>query len=359
MAQKTALLLNDTANAYHWGCFGTSTEIRRQLEGRGYIVDSFSVVSVQNANTPPQNSAHMLDAGFARAFIADNPKLSESIAAADVVIVNGEGTLHGSRQSAFNLLYLIRLAKERFDKPVYVINTSVFPNDDGRPGGAIGQLYQAMLSHADGITVRDSLSLTVAKNLQLDATLGFDCLPLFLSREEVISPQSDERPVVIGGGLGLEPKRFQALVGAVSQAAQGHALCYLTGAAGHVAQDDAPLIEAAATSVPNLEHRVASSFEQWAGTIKNAACLVSGRFHHSIAAAFLDTPVIAFKAATPKVDALCNDLGLDLPLDPADEESESHAAHRLRAILRGDTNTIGPARRQAALDAAQKNFAYF
>ena len=54
----------------------------------------------------------------------------------------------------------------------------------------------------------------------------------------------------------------------------------------------------------------ATSEAAWLSAIPSARLLVSGRFHYSIAAAWLGTPFIALDSNTPKMDGLMQTLGL-------------------------------------------------
>lgn len=63
-----------------------------------------------------------------------------------------------------------------------------------------------------------------------------------------------------------------------------------------------------------------ASLKDWLTTIAEARLLVSGRFHHSIAAAFLGTPFVVLESNTPKNTALCRELGLAPPLSWAAED---------------------------------------
>ena len=353
---KTALLLNDTSNAYHWGCFGTSTEIHHQLRERGYRVTSLGVAEVHGLKTPPRNSSQMSDPGFQRVFLADNPDLVQKFNDADIVIVNGEGTLHGLAQPAFNLLYLINLAKKAFNKPVYAINLSLYPSNADPADRDAEMLYATLLASVDRIVVRESRSHKIAKRLGLDAVLGFDCLPLYLKRMDAKSAAKTNGPIVVGGGLGLSPDSFTKIIDAISIEFGSHSLRYITGAPAHPALDDAPLLEAALATAPKLEHFVALSFEDWFGAVNNAACLVSGRFHHTIAAAFLNTPVVTFQAGTPKLDALCDSLSLSEPMSWSQDGTVERAVQGVAQAISSGEPVIADSVREARLQDSAKNF---
>ncbi|KIA76378.1 hypothetical protein DB43_AK00380 [Parachlamydia acanthamoebae] len=73
--------------------------------------------------------------------------------------------------------------------------------------------------------------------------------------------------------------------------------------------------------------------EEWLDTINQATFLVSGRFHHSIAAFCLNTPFIALNSNTHKVHAICALLGQAEPLLFSDPELFDHLLLRTNAII--------------------------
>lgn len=77
----------------------------------------------------------------------------------------------------------------------------------------------------------------------------------------------------------------------------------------------------------------ASSMEEWLDTINHATFLVSGRFHHSIAAFCLNTPFIALNSNTHKVHAICAMLEQPEPLLYSDPQLLDHLMLRTKVIL--------------------------
>ena len=64
--------------------------------------------------------------------------------------------------------------------------------------------------------------------------------------------------------------------------------------------------------------------------IGSAACLISARFHHSLAAIAQQTPVIAFPSNTPKVEATVEMLGLE----PRSYSTEARRHPPVRSTMR-------------------------
>jgi len=357
MAKPVALLLNDTSGAYHWGCYGTSMELHLSLEELGYSVDSVGVADIHNLTTGPTTETHFTDDSFRRVFMHDHEELISRIESAAVVIVNGEGTLHGLRRSAFNLLYLIRSASH-LGKPVHVINTSIYPFSDGSFNEGAARLYRTALAEAKSICVREPESHSVCHASDIHADLSFDCLPRFIARGK--TGQSGEDPhtqtIVLGAGFGLTPDIFADLLRAASDVLSEYALLYVTGANGPPASDDAPFADLLSHDGRlNVTVKEVTTFADWCQTLASADAVVSGRFHHTIAAVCLGTPVLVFEAGTPKNHGLCKALGLQAPL-PADPDSSEVFRKRVAKILNEGRSSVSPEVISDLRDQAGNNF---
>jgi len=315
MGLRKSVVINDTSNAYHWGCFGTSNEILKSMQYLDFETSTFGVEEVYKLKTSPKKESHFDDKGFARVFLNDNPVLGALLESSDTIVINGEGTLHDLNQSTFNLLYICNLAKIQLKKPVHLINTSLFPSSYMSQDEQASLIYKRILSVLDSITVRDEISYSIADKLGLKVLQGFDCLPRYLVRESFEPAIEHNNEIILGGGLGLNPEIFSEIIAEHMDLIGDHKLVYLTGARANPANDDRVFLEKLNEYSIQFEHREASSFSDWVFSINNSACLISGRFHHTIAAAWLNTPVITYKAATPKNDSLCRMLKLSNVLD--------------------------------------------
>ena len=79
----------------------------------------------------------------------------------------------------------------------------------------------------------------------------------------------------------------------------------LIGANSYPAGDDIRLVQALHKTIGlSCELVYAWSEHEWLRTIDNAVLLISGRFHHTIAAAFLRTPFLVMGSNTKKIDGL-------------------------------------------------------
>ena len=114
----------------------------------------------------------------------------------------------------------------------------------------------------------------------------------------------------------------------------GYKIKILTGAAAFPSRDDEAFIQFLKTqSKASWQLVVASSMGEWLDTINHAVFLVSGRFHHSIAAFCLNTPFIALNSNTHKVHAICSVLDQKPRLLFSDPQLLDHLLDRTEEIL--------------------------
>ncbi|MEL7537887.1 MAG: polysaccharide pyruvyl transferase family protein [Pseudomonadota bacterium] len=309
---RRAVLLNDTAGGYHWGCTLTSNGLVKELRELDYDVDAIALADVAEAidfAALAESPALLSDAGLA-AYLERAPMLRKRLARADCVIVNGEGTLHGTGSQAATLLYLMDAAQRVLGKAVSVINHSCYPpTDDGPLHAFARQYYLRVYSGLADIAVREPVSLRQLAADGIAARQAFDCLPLALPQLDV----EDHRRIVIGGSAAVTDDVVGALAAFVQRAtANGWDCNYLYGAAGTPADDDHRLGTALAIRTRGrLSVTYAESERAWLSEIAGARLLVSGRFHHTLAAACVGTPFLVGASNTAKIAGLLETLDAD------------------------------------------------
>ena len=358
-AAPRALLLNDTSAWYHWGCTCTSRAIRSALETRGYGVDSLPIDRVIGCSETPEKIADFTDPKFLRRFQNANHAVMQQIASCDLVVVNGEGTLHGTGRAVRNLLFLMYAAKRYFGRPLHIINHSCFPENAGKithmPSNA---LYKIVYDEADSVAVREPISLELLRALGIRATLAFDSLPLFVQAQ--LRPHEVHRQgLVLAGSVAWRETALPALARMIGHAkSRGEPVTVLTGAAAHPAQDDMRFVEALrAVSPAGWSLREARSAEEWLDVIQGARLLVSGRFHHTIAALCLRTPFVALASNTPKMEGMLDMAGQGAPLS----FTQADLAERIVALcdhaLDGKSAVLDDAAFEQLCVMARQNFA--
>lgn len=106
----------------------------------------------------------------------------------------------------------------------------------------------------------------------------------------------------------------------------------------------------------NFKIYQANSLDDWLQCIEKATILVSGRFHHTIAAACLGTHFITLNSNTPKMEGLMQALGLKKPLlysDPAIYDKLIKLTKKKLSLKNNETLYLN-----ALCTKAERNFEY-
>lgn len=347
MARPTAVLLNDTTDWYHWGCTATSLGLKSLIGERYDLVDAIPIRTTYGLARPPNSPPQFHDAAFFKQHAADNADLYRRIERADCVFVHGEGTIHRLGRAAINLLYMAFAARRYLNKPVYVVNHSVYPDGSRETyDGAAFNFYRTIYAAFDYVAIRETISKGMADHFVSSAVQSFDCLPLAVERLLPETPKR-EKTLVIAGSIFFRPVGLAALVAFTNEMKEaGYRPAVLTGAQAEPAADEAAFAEALrGHDTGDWTYLDAKSLEEWLSTIGSAALLVSGRFHHSLAAFALRTPFVMLHSNTRKMNALAAMLGTPEPLKYDDPDLgvllEARADHAQseefrRAVFRDD-----------------------
>lgn len=350
------VLLNDTAYWYHWGCTGTSLALHENLHALGLAVDSVPIADINALAPLPTTAAELDDDALYQEFCARNSVLISRLQAVASVVINGEGSIHDLGQTARALLYLAHIAKCRLGKNTQIINHSAYPAANGAPTDAAEDFYRKVYAVLDFVAVREENSAAALARLGIETVEAFDCLPLFIARHAPSARANRERRVVIAGSVQLSMELVNLLVQITDRVLQqGYTVEILVGANAFLAYDDVQLLGALHQQLRGRYTLIAATSEaEWLDTIAGASLLVSGRFHHSIAAACLGTPFLVTASNTLKIDGLLKRLDLSAEqvwISPSDI-AQAHA--RVDAMLQNpqngriDENTLAKLRELAA-----------
>jgi polysaccharide pyruvyl transferase WcaK-like protein len=365
-----ALILNYTAIDYHFGCFATSVALYNALADDGYAVSTRSVRLTQMLALPVATPSDLDCPDLYGAFRERHGELDHAIASATMVVINGEGTLHGARPATHSLLYLMALAKRRHGRPTYLVNHSLFPGGKAamcNPGQL--DLYRAAIDPLDGVAARESLSHAIHGQMGIAAIQSFDMLPLFADRAGHSAPPSPpERPmVVIGVGVGFSQAQAAALAMTVRAATAGRdvRLVFLDGAPrGNPREENearavfAQIDPGIEVAQPLLDANASDGARalDWLGLIARASLVVTGRYHHVVAALALGTPVVALSSNTPKIEGSFDLLGIrHKVIEPREDGWTETLAKAVAAGLEGDAATSTAQQRRHMMDLAERN----
>lgn len=281
----SVFIFNDTRVDAHHGCQRVMTNICKCLTANGLNVVGFA-------------PAHKDWRG--------NAELAPLIESADIMLVNGEGTLHHDRPAGAHLLAVASMAKAK-GKHSALINATWDSN---------GSAYIEALRLFDLVSVREKSSQEELKRHNIDSL----CVPdMSTYGDTCIFPARTERIGFVDSVLpGVTPALYKMQLGMQGRMLPIHYAHH--GIKGELAYARSLLSSCQPNSVASW--RVALSF--WLssrfGSIPNSddyiqalaehRGVVTGRFHAVCMALLARTPFIAIESNTFKISSLIRDVGL-------------------------------------------------
>lgn len=322
-------LINDTYNWYHWGCNATSLAISRTLIKKKYSLDYVSIKDIYNLNAVPNNISQFGNQKFFENHKNIwNKSIFEKLNNADLILVNGEGTLHGISKQVVGLLYISYVSKKFLNKKVHLINHSAYPvkGFDRNTDATAKDLYCLAYKSFDFVGIREPISLEEMKKIGIKAELTFDCLPI--SAEQYLKrfvKRTLRNTIILAGGVNISKANLKIIVNELEKLkSKGFRILILVGAKDNPAQDDENFLNMLNQYKVMLDYDIvyAKNLDEWFYYIHNAKILISGRFHYSIAAYCLNTPFLMFESNTPKNYALSKILKIKKPIKYSGSEYE-------------------------------------
>jgi len=350
-----AVFFNNTAASYHWGCYGTSMAIYEALIDDGYSVVSFDVETThQSLGDAPYLACPKQIEKFGQQLQAVNPMAFRAITDSDLIVINGEGTIHRFHQGPRVLLSIAKFASG-LGKRVHLINHSCFPSGGTEPAADdIEEFYKTCLNGIEKIVVRDIESSRNLDRLGIIHTVGFDCLPHYLRRH----PNIPEMPKAIVVGAASWWQQDQAKQFAVNLVESGVVnsgipVIFLSGGFKRAPEEDELHFKCMKETITELRLTRPPSLGEWMGWIKSSHVLITGRFHHFIAAATVRAPVVYGSGNTPKTEAVAEMVGAPLGVELA----EQNGGFALRTAIQSPFRT-SPAQVKFLQERAAQNLSF-
>jgi len=356
---KKALLLNFTGSSYHWGCYGTSMEIYQSLLDRNYYVEIIPVHVTHHTSPTVEKITDFDDREFFKKFRQANSSLVQSIHQSDVVIVNGEGTLHRLSKGSLNLLYFMVISKKYLNKKIHLINFSCFPNGDASIPEGSTKVYPAVFRLLDTITPREQITNKILASSGIKTKQSFDCLPRFLDRHDYTNSHKPSGNILVTGGVNFQDKRYKLMLNFINFfIKKGVPVTFLLGAHFSPAQEDLMLQKHLKENpdLSNLRIIEAQSMKQWIDEFKTASFLFSARFHHSIAALSIGTPFRYLSSNTPKISAALETIDETLEDFYIDDGQDIDLIDAAEKTLSSPSSITSEKRVDAMLSLANENF---
>ena len=222
----------------------------------------------------------------------------------DLVVVNGEGTMHGgsANSRAFALAQVAEMARSRLSAPSTLINASLFDND--------AQFFKE-LSKFSSVWVRDTASQKLAAEKGVhtfycpDLTLSYDFPASF---ERIFAGVTDS----VKHRCDFALRRFAA----VNKIDYVSMVCPNIGFSNAVKICKFGAVKSAIRSW-HREHKFGrllhfnniADFAIWVSTRK---FVLTGRYHTVTICMATRTPFAYVESNTPKISALCEDAGIEI-----------------------------------------------
>jgi polysaccharide pyruvyl transferase WcaK-like protein len=258
--QKCAIILNDTSISGHPGCVLVMENMRASLQKYHISIIASYPLGIDFASVPGSN---------------------QKIKSADLVIINGEGTLHhtATRPFARRLLNSIDRIKAIKPIPVFVVNATI-------EALAIEELET--LSRADGIYVRESASLNYLASNGVKAKHAAD---LTLSVPFTLTPLARR-------GLFVTDSVLHVASDKLAEAASR---------LGGTYQKMKPSRLWVYPSYFLNPQTITNHKNQFTNKIASAEGVLTGRFHAMLFCMALDTPFLSVGSNTSKVQSILSD----------------------------------------------------
>lgn len=305
---KSVLLLNDTEDVYHWGCYGTSKAIKDQLIQKGVTgIDCMTVVQTHMFLNVP---TRLTNSGGKEYFERNYPEIKDKLDKCSTVVINGEGTIHGFGNAPRMLLYLAYASKHFYGKKVILINHSCYPKS---LRSNVINFYKAAYSSCDYVAARESRSARIIENkLGIKCIRSFDNLPITIRSvfDQIPQPIVEKPYICISGAVNYSTAKSPIIARQLLRMFPHHNYVYLIGSKTGANSEEPRVYESLKKYIPNIELFDAKSFLEWLSIIKHSELLLSGRFHYTIAALCLGTRAISFRSNTPKINSVVKDLNL-------------------------------------------------
>ncbi len=350
--------LNDTTAWYHWGCTATSEAIRKRIIQSGYKSLNVPINFTYNFQCIPQNSEDFDNPEFFNNASKTHNDLFQAINSCDQVVINGEGSIHHLSKVSLSLLYMAYAAKKFLNKPVHIINHSPYPNNTRESEDNFAfQLYKAIYNQLHYVAIREHISHKLMTSYGVNASLSFDCLPITVTEDYKPEKLDSEKNIVMSGSVSFSKERIADLGKLMLHFhQQGYKIKVLHGAKAFPAQDDQIFIqELQKIDFKSYEVIDAKSLTEWFDCINSAAVFISGRFHHSLAAIYLETPCVMMESNTLKNVALAETFNLLEPIKFDSENFFDELLERTEKALKSEPIDI--AHRKSLLQRSEVNFA--
>jgi hypothetical protein len=377
------LLIGDLRFEHNWGAIGTSSAIYRLLEKyeletirhKNFIYNSDDMripreVKIPNfkskllftlqrelginrqklkkevSKTKTENIHHIYDNEIGSDYVPTSihnfgiqkkefsekfPEEHEKIQRADLVVVNGEGTIVNDlpgypfyRRSGRYTMFMSYIARNLYKKPTFLVNFTYHPENS-----VVDSMAKQVFPTLDAVSVREPLSLEALSKISVEANFVPDTLFSWALSNEV--PNKIRNHAIFGDTSAVKYTGsvfFEKLGKVIEQLSHDYHIIFADGNTPFaddifslVKRLDIGWITPRNTSVPDL-------FEKF----RESRFYFSGRWHNSILAACAGCPIVTIGSDSFKTKALQNLFGNKIPYVEYSEFLERPTDLDLKAI---------------------------
>ncbi|HMJ74850.1 MAG TPA: polysaccharide pyruvyl transferase family protein, partial [Iamia sp.] len=257
----------------------------------------------------------------------------DRLAAADVVVVNGEGTVYGGQAKGRRLLALTHLAKHRLGRRVAYVNQTLDLADERDR-----EVADAVLPGLDDVSFREPLSAEAWGRAVPGGGAAFvpdaafrlepiddDAFWPGARRSDTYSVWPDRVPGLRPGYVCVGGSSSLLRPGATADPTAGYRrLCRRLLDAGHpvllTSSDpvDEQFLRPLARELGLGHLGCATPVPQAVDVLAHAGAVITGRWHPSIFASLGGTPVVSLGANSFKTEGFQRLIGTKVPVEPAD-----------------------------------------
>ena len=303
---KYVLLINDTSDHYHPGCYMTSMGIKQMLLlNYDEIIDIPIHEIYSNGEMFDLTTADKFDDPSIYSLFQEKlPLMDQKLSNAQEVIINGEGTLHNRRPHVIFLLYLAYIAKTKYHKRVSIVNHSPYPSYIQVNRDVIAdEIYKKVYEKLDFIGIREPRAKALMDELNITSKLTFDCSSIYLNKLDqklLLNVTPYNNYIVFSASVVANNNTTEVFREIITQLTQeGKKIVLFNGGP----YEEKIFLENLYKYFENNKKVTfieTKSIEHFLSVLKHATMLVSGRFHYSIVSLFLQRPFILLNSNTSK-----------------------------------------------------------
>lgn len=284
---KTAVLVNDTSLNRHHGCHLVSRQIDRLAKEAGILIGARSAVGQ--------------DWRADQAFVT-------ALKNADMVLVNGEGTLHSSKPYALPVVQVAEYAGS-LSKPAFLIN-SIWQGNDER--------FIDAARHFSAIWVRESTSQSelakagIRAEVVPDLTLSSDP-PVERARRGILFNDSNKPDVTARLFRRMRTQKNASWLSILTPPTSGASLSsqLMSWGAWIAFTTLFQTIRASAPTTRACNYTGAhAGLKGVLAAVAGSEGVVTGRFHAVCFSILTATPFLAIPSSSHKIEAMLRDAGL-------------------------------------------------